>query len=128
MKRFLGVLAGLVVAVVVIFGLEFLNHALFPWPMLDANDKAGFAAALAAAPMPAKLLIVFAWFLGALAGGVTAVRISDWPTAGWIVAGLVVIAGVANILIIRHPVWMQIAAIAAPLVAGIVVSGVSRPA
>ena len=128
MKRFLGVLAGIVVAVAVIFGLEYLNHALFPWPPFDINDKTAFAAALEAAPMAAKLLIVAGWFLGTLAGGVVAFRICGWPTAGWIVAGFLVIGGLANILIIPHPVWMQIAAFAAPLVGGIVVSGVSRPA
>jgi hypothetical protein len=42
--------------------------------------------------------------------------------AGWIIAGLILLGGVANIMMIPHPLWMQIAAVVAPLLGGWVVT------
>ncbi len=38
-----------------------------------------------------------------------------------IIAGLILLGGIANIMMIPHPLWMQIAAVAAPLLAGAIV-------
>jgi len=127
-RKLLGVVVGAVVAVGVIFALELLDHRLFSWPNVDMRDVAALRTMIEGAPMTAKAMIVGGWFMGALAGGLIAVRLAGWAWAGWIVALLVVAGGVTNVLVIPHPLWMQVAAIAAPLFAGVVVSGASGAA
>ena len=41
---------------------------------------------------------------------------------GWVIAGLILLGGVANLMMIPHPLWMQIGAIAAPLLGGWIVA------
>ncbi|AJP73657.1 hypothetical protein [Sphingomonas hengshuiensis] len=128
MQRLLAIVAGLVVAMATILGIELLAHLLWPLPLPDLADTPAVAAFLAEAPGGAQTMLIGAWFAGALLGGTTAFRVADWPAAGWIVAFLVAAGGLANVLLLPYPLWMQIAAVAAPLVGGIVVSGVTRPA
>lgn len=128
MRKLLGIVIGAAVAVGVVFGLETLDQHIFSWPQVDFHDVAGLRAMIEGAPMTAKAMVVGGWFLGALAGGLIAVRVAGWAWAGWIIALLVIAGGVANVVMIPHPLWMQIAAIAAPLLAGVVVSGASGAA
>ena len=128
MRKLMGAVVGAIVAISVIYGFEILNHAVFTWPQMALNDPLSMAAAIEAAPMTAKVMLVGGCFLGALAGGLVAVRIGDWAAAGWIIAVLVAAAGVVTIVTIPHPLWMQIAAVVAPLVAGLVVQGASGAA
>lgn len=114
MKQLIGVIIGLAVGTGVILGLNWLGaHYALPDGFISDTPRAA---------------TVSGWALGALAGGVAAVRVGDWPVSGWIIA----LAGIGYALAISltspHPLWMQIAAVAAPLLAGVVVSGVSRPA
>ncbi len=128
MRLVLGVVIGAILGVAVVYGLEYVNHALFPWPAMDAADPVSVAAAIDAAPMTAKVMLVGGWFLGALAGGLVAVRVGRHFAAGWIVALLVAAGAVATTILIPHPLWLQIAAGVAPLIAGLVVQGASGAA
>lgn len=116
-----GTLGGIVVAVLVILLVERIGHIFYPMPGdVDMTDPGAVGLALGAAPLAAKLIVVGAWFVGALVGALVAGLISRayWP--GWIVAGFVALGGILNIVLIPHPVWMQIAAVAAPLLGGLV--------
>jgi hypothetical protein len=57
-------------------------------------------------------------FLSALAGGYVAARISRRSWAAWAIAGLVVTGAVLSLFQFPHPLWMQIASVAAPLLGG----------
>lgn len=114
MKQLLGLAIGLVVGVAVVLGLNWLG-ARYALP----DDF------IADTPQAAT---VSGWALGALAGGVAAVRVGNWPLSGWIIAAIGIGYALAISLTSPHPLWMQIAAVAAPLLAGVVVSGVARPA
>lgn len=117
MKRLFGLAIGLVVGLGAMLGLEWLNtQVLLP------NEYVPTAGG------PAQAMIVAGWALLALAGGVAAVRVADWPASGWIVALLAIGVALAQSLASPHPLWMQIAAVVAPLLAGVVVSGIARPA
>ncbi|MEI9927680.1 MAG: hypothetical protein WDN44_08165 [Sphingomonas sp.] len=128
MRKLLGVVIGAAIAGGAFYGLTLLDHRLFGWPDADFRDRAAFAASIAAAPMTAQAMIAGASFIAALAGGLIAVRIAGWAWAGWIVAGITAAVGLAIVLVVPHPLWMQIAAVAAPLLAGVVVSGASGAA
>ena len=123
LRTILGIFAGVVLAFVVLMGLEMAGHAVMPPPPgLDPADPEDLKQMVASASMAAKVWVVFAWFAAVVAGGWVARRLSRKAWAGWVIAGLIVLGGVANIMMIPHPLWMQIAAVAAPLLGGWIVT------
>lgn len=123
LRTILGILAGVVVAFVVLMGLEMAGHAAMPPPAgLDPADPEDLKEMVAAASTAAKAWVVFAWFAAVVAGGWVARRLSRKGWAGWVIAGLIVLGGVANLVMIPHPLWMQIGAIAVPLMGGWIVT------
>ena len=123
LRTILGIFAGVVLAFVVLMGLEMAGHAVMPPPPgLDPADPKDLKQMVASASMAAKVWVVFAWFAAVVAGGWAARRLSRKGWAGWVIAGLIVLGGVANIMMIPHPLWMQIAAVAAPLLGGWIVT------
>lgn len=122
LRTVLGIVAGVLLAFAVLIGLEMAGHAAMPPPAgLDPSKPEDLKQMVAAAPLAAKAWVVFGWFVAALAGGWLARRLSGKGWAGWIIAGLILLGGIANIMMIPHPLWMQIAAVAAPLLAGAIV-------
>lgn len=114
-----GILAGILVAFMCVFAVEFVGHALYPPPAgLDAKNPADQARLMEAMPAAAKAIVLLGWFVGALAGAWTANRIAGRGMAGWAVALLVVAAGIATMLMIPHPAWMWAGGILLPLLAG----------
>ena len=123
LRTILGIVAGVLVAFVVLMGLEMAGHAVMPPPAgLDPADPEDLRQMVASASMAAKAWVVFAWLAAVVAGGWVARRLSLKVWAGWIIAGLILLGGVANIMMIPHPLWMQIAAVVAPLLGGWVVT------
>lgn len=118
MKKIFSVIAGLAAAFVTIFAIEALDTMLYPLPMVESDDPAALAQIIVAMPMFAKLLVVAGFLLGALIGAGVALRLSQWRPSGWIVAGVIAAGGLSTVIMIPHPLWMQIAAVAAPLLGG----------
>lgn len=116
MRMAMGIIAGIVVAFLCVFAVEWVGHGLYPPPAgLDVNDPADQARLMEAMPAAAKALVLLGWFAGALAGAWTANRIAGRGIAGWIVALLVIAAGIATMVMIPHPAWMWAGGIALPL-------------
>lgn len=114
------VVMGTLAAFAVIALIELAGHFAFPLPEdVNLRDPEALAQAMPSIPLPAKLIVVFAWFAGALAGGLVARRLDGRWWTPWPVAGLVVLAGLLNILMVPHPAWMLFAAVAAPLAGGL---------
>lgn len=63
-------------------------------------------------------IVIFAYFLGALVGGIAAGIIADrvWPA--WAIAVLVTLGVIWTIADLPQPFWVQVASVIAPLVAG----------
>ena len=119
MRMAVGIVAGIVVAFLCVFAVEWIGHSLYPPPAgLDINDPADQARLMEAMPAAAKAMVLLAWFAGALAGAWTANRIAGRGIAGWAVALLAVAAAIATMLMIPHPAWMWAGGIALPLLAG----------
>jgi len=118
-----GILAGIVTLFVTVFVIEWIGHQFFPISAeVNLRDPAANPTFVTDAPIGAQLFVVAAWFGGALLGGLIAGRISDRHWAVWVIAGFVVVAAIANIVMIPHPVWMQIGAVVAPLIGGFIAS------
>ena len=120
MRIVLGVIAGVVVGFLCIWGIEQLIHLVYPPPPgVDLNDPEEAARYMAAAPTAALALVAAAWFVGALVGAWVASAVAKRALAGWIVALLVLAACIVILTLIPgHPVWMWAAGILLPLLGG----------
>ena len=118
-----GIIAGIVTIFVTVFVIEMIGHQFFPISgEVNLRDPAANPTLITGAPIGAQLFVVGAWFAGALLAGLVAGRISGrhWPV--WTMAALVILAALANVAMIPHPVWMQIGAVVAPLLGGFIAS------
>lgn len=123
----LGVVAGVVVAFLCIWLIEMVVHSVNGTAEgVDLGNSDEVARMAAAQPVTVLLLVLAGWFAGALLGAWTANAVAGLGRAGWIVAGLVVVAGVATMVMIPHPWWMWAGAVALPLAAGWLAQRLSR--
>lgn len=119
LRQFLGLLAGAILGFGVVALIETAGHRAFPSPPdIDLSDPAAMGALMEQVPLAAKLVVVLAWFLGALIGGLVAARVAREPRAAWIIAGIFILVTALTIAQIPHPLWMVVAGLVAPLFAG----------
>ena len=115
----LGIVAGIAVAMGCIFVVEAIGHQLYPPPIgAVMSTPDAVADYIASAPTMALVFPPLGWLLGAAIGGGAARYIGRKPWAGWVIAGVVLAGGIINLFLIPAPIWMQIAAVAAPLLGG----------
>lgn len=127
MRIFLGIVAGIVVAFATIWIVDLGGHLLYPVPSdLSMSDYEAIGAFIRSMPPLALFIVALAWFLGSALGGYVAAAVSrrDWSI--WVIAGLVVVGAILNIMIIPHPLVLQIGAVAAPLLGGVVAHALYR--
>jgi len=126
-RLILGIVLGVVAAFATVFAVDLAGHQIYPLPSgLDMDDYQAVGAYVGSRPAGAVAFVFLAWFLGAFDGGVVAAAISRRAWTAWPVAALVAAAGVATVLMIRHPVLQQIGAVAVPLLGGFVASLAAR--
>lgn len=120
-RSILAVVCGLVVAMLVIAGVEALGHLLYPPPPgIDLARAADQERLMEALPIQAKIAVVVAWFLGSLAGATTAIAIAHRVVPAWIVAVIIGALGLWTTQMFPHPDWMLASAVVLPLVAVLV--------
>lgn len=126
----LGMLLGIVAMFVVITGVQFLGHRLYPPPPgLDPMRPDDLSVILAQQPVAALSFVVLAWALGAFAGGWVAARISRrWPRTAAIVVSLVVMLGVVEMIqqVPGHPQWMAILGLVLPIPMALLAARLAR--
>jgi hypothetical protein len=111
----LAVLAGAIVAGVLISVVEGISSAVYPPPPgLDLNNPEALRQYIDRLPIGAFLFVLAAWAVGPFAGAYVAARLVRRARMahGLIVGALFLIAGVLNMLMIPHPIWMWVAGIA----------------
>lgn len=113
-RAIFSVVAGLIVAVVCIFSMEYITHLFHPAPPgFDPRNQDAVRQLVAGLPLFAFILVLFGWLLGAGLGAFMAVRINrriaKWP--GWLVGALILMASLYNLFTIPHPVWFFVAAV-----------------
>jgi hypothetical protein len=118
-----GIVAGIVSGVVTIMIIELISHSIYPPAAgIDIYDKVQMGAYISGLPAGAQALVALAWFAGAADGGFIAALISRRRWTVWLIAVLMACAAVYNILTYTHPLVLQIAAVAAPLLGGLAAS------
>lgn len=120
-RSLLAVLAGLVVAMIVIAGVEAVGHAIYPPPAdIDITRAEGQARLMELMPLEAKLVVVLAWFFGSLAGAAAAIATARRVLPAWIVAVAIAGLGLWTTQMFPHPDWMLASAVVLPLIAVLV--------
>lgn len=113
LRRILGVGAGLGVALVLIFGVEAINGAIYPLPPgTDISNREALKAALTTLPVTALVIVLLGWFGAAVAGAYLAARVGGRiPGPAWVLGGLLLAVTILNLISVPHPVWFWIPAV-----------------
>jgi hypothetical protein len=120
MRSFLGILAGIVVAIAVQSGVDLIASQFYPAAITDMWDRQQVAEALAARPTGALLFSVLGYFLGGFGGAYVAKIIARKGWAVWVPAGF--LAAMALLIAFNFPLpaWTWFAMLAAPLIGGLI--------
>ncbi len=114
LRKIAAVVLGILVAATIVAAVEAIGHTVYPVPGdLDINDTDRFKSYVASLPIGAFLFVLAAWTLATLGGGLLASFIArDNPFLyTTIVGSFVLVATVANLIMIPHPLWFSITAV-----------------
>lgn len=118
LRNILAGIAGVIAGGLAVFALETLGHIIFPLPEgveIDPMDMESVRAAASQIPAINKLAVVIAWFGGAVVAGWVAslVTQSGKLLVPLICGGILMLAGLANLISIPSPIWMWVLGLAA---------------
>ena len=107
-RALLAVAAGIAAAVLGIILLLPLAHAVYPPPEgIDPADREAFAEIVARMPVGALLMVLLAYGMGTFSGAWLAARIARRPFPAFLVGGVMMLAGMAHLLAMPHPLWFM---------------------
>lgn len=116
MRRIVGTIVGLALAIALIDGAWALAEHWFPAAIAaDASDREMLARFVMAMPLAGQTIIAAGWLLAGLTGAFAVLRIAQWRPGGWIVALVVVADGVWNLTQLAQPLWLQGATLILPV-------------
>ncbi len=108
LRSVIAVVAGAVVSAVVISLVEMVSSKMYPLPEgMDPNDLEALKKHVATLPAGAFLMVLTAWFLGTLTGGVVACLIARRRSMvhACVIAVIFLAAAVFMMLVLPHPAW-----------------------
>ena len=110
-RNAIGVIVGLVVAFLVVAGIQSINYILYPIPdNIDQTDVDAMKTYVSTLPSLAFIVVIISHFLGATVAGFVGSKIADSHQRK-ISIGLGVFLlsmGMINMFSIPHPVWFVI--------------------
>jgi hypothetical protein len=115
-RSILAIVIGIVLANVVIFGVEMVDWVMYPPPPgFDFHDTAAVRELMTTLPAGAFAVVALAYLLGAVAGAWVAVRITRRSPAACaaVVGGVLLALTVVNLVTIPHPAWFWPVSLAA---------------
>jgi len=120
-RRIGAVVVGLIVAFLLVAGAEGIAHKIYPPPPgANMNDMAQVKAFVATMPLSALLVVLAGWMIATFVATWLAARMAHTKFTGYIVGGILLLAGIANAFIIPQPIWFSIASIVIYIVATLV--------
>ena len=115
-RKIAAAVLGIVVAGGIVAVVESLGHAVYPIPPeLDMSDPVAFGNYVESLPFGAFLFVAGAWLMATLGGGLLACVIAREKPLVYsaIVGGFVLVATIANLIMIPHPLWFSISTLIA---------------
>jgi hypothetical protein len=120
-RYILAVVAGIVVAFMLVPGIEAIGHVVYPPPPdFDYIDPEQVRILVDSMPVGAFLFVLAAWLVATFAGGLLACFIArSRPVLFTGIIGVFIFAAsLANLMMIPHPAWFTaLALVTIPLVA-----------
>ncbi|MBK9564085.1 MAG: hypothetical protein IPO37_02450 [Saprospiraceae bacterium] len=111
-KNIIVFIGALVAGGVVVFGLESLSHQIFPLPAdINPTDIESLKSIMQNVPAGSLALVILAHAVGAMVSGwvIGHFAASSHRLLALAMGFLWTISGVANLMMIPHPVWFSIA-------------------
>jgi hypothetical protein len=108
LRSFLSILAGLIVATVVILVIQMIGHQVWPPPAdVHSGNEEARKAAIDSLPLGAFLSVMAAWGLGTLAGAFAAGWLAPHSPAAhaWLVGIIELLLAITMLFTLPHPVW-----------------------
>ncbi|MDO1560014.1 hypothetical protein Q0812_11310 [Brevundimonas sp. 2R-24] len=103
-----GVLAGAVTAFVLIWLMQLVSHYVWAPPAIDPTDREAMREFISRMPLLGKLSIPLIYALATAVGGYVGARIGwDWRV-GLGSTALVLLATIANLFMLPHPLWLAV--------------------
>jgi len=124
-RKIFAVVLGVIAAVVLIIAIEALGHFLYPLPAgMDVTDTEAMKAHVITLPVTALLIVMAAWIVATLVGGLLACFIArETPLIySAIVGGMVLLGTTINLMSLPHPLWFSITSVLA-IIATIFITG-----
>ena len=121
-RSILAVLVGLVAASLAVLLVETASHWMLPPPPgMDVTSRESMATAMQNLPLASLLAVLIAWAVGSFIGGWVAASIArtHQTRCAIIVAVLIILSGIANMLMIPHPIWIWLGGILLPIPCGL---------
>ncbi len=111
LRRAIGAIVGIVMAFI---ALDTALRASLMWFAATVDNRAD-ALTVMTMPLGAQIVAALGWFVAAFVGAYVTLRIGQWRPAGWIAPALILAIGIWNIVGVAQPLWLQIAAVAGPI-------------
>ena len=126
MRIAIGIIIGLVLAIGLQTGCDFLSSELFPYAHFDVSDRVRAAEVLGNRPAAANALGIFGYLVAAFAGGFAARRISLLGWTAWVPPGF--LAFQAAVLALGYSLtgWGQAGAFVAALAGGMIAHNLGK--
>lgn len=128
-RKIAAVFLGIVVALALVFVVEMLGHQVYPPPTdLDFTRPEVVTSYMQTLPIGAFIFVLGGFALATLGGGFVAAKVArDRPNlhAG-IIGVLMLCATGANLLMIPHPLWFSVTAVALIIVATVLAARLAR--
>ncbi|MHC9086583.1 hypothetical protein ACYX7E_16345 [Luteimonas sp. RIT-PG2_3] len=118
LRTVLAILAGLLVAIVLMLAIEWLGMTLFPLPPgTSLQTEEDLVRLMDTAPAAKLALVLLGWCIASVAGSWVAARIARQHrrVAALAVGALILCGVVLNVASLPHPMWMTVAGLALPL-------------
>ena len=119
----LAIIAGAVVAVLVVMLIQYIGHNVYPIPEdLDPADQEFMRQYIASLPWGSLAFVIASYALATLAGGWVAAAVAgERPMVMASIVGLLVMAGaITTVMSIPHPPWFTAASVVAVIAAAII--------
>ena len=111
LRVILGVVAGIIAGSLCIWGVETLNHILYPYPAgMKANDMEAFKSYIENLPFLGKFMVIVGYAVGALVSGFISTKIAKngKPTSA-VICGLIFLSfTIYNMMVLPTPIWFWI--------------------